>query len=97
MNIDKLIIKPVLTEKSVHGEQMNKYSFYVDQNATKIDVKIALKQLYGVNVAKVNVMKRQAKTKLGKTKAPIEKRHEMRKMLVTLKKGEKLNLTKAKK
>ena len=76
---------------------MNKYSFYVSKDATKIDVKIALWQLYGVKPTKVNITKGYAKHKLGKNRKPIQKKAEMRKAVVTLKKGEKLDISKAKK
>ncbi len=97
MNIAQIIIRPLLTEKSVRNQAMNKYSFYVSKDATKIDVKIALWQLYGVKPTKVNITKGYAKHKLGKNRKPIQKKAEMRKAVVTLKKGEKLDISKAKK
>lgn len=97
MNLSSVIVSPVLTEKSVQGQSMNKYALLVEANATKIDVKTALWQLYGVHAEKVNINKRLAKYRLGKNRNPMLKRHEMRKAIVTLKKGEKLDLSKAKK
>lgn len=97
MNIAQIIIRPILTEKGVRSESMNKYSFFVAKDATKIDVKIALWTLYGVKPMKVNITKSYAKFKLGKNRHPLQKRAEMRKAVVTLKKGEKMDITKAKK
>lgn len=97
MNIAQIIIRPLLTEKSVRNEVLNKYSFHVSKDATKIDVKIALWQLYGVKAMKVNITKGYAKHKLGKNRKPIQKKAEMRKAVVTLKKGEKLDISKTKK
>ena len=97
MNLSSVIISPVLTEKSVHGEAMNKYTLLVGDDATKVDVKSALWQLYGVRAERVNITKRTVKYKIGKNRAPMKKRHALRKAVVTLKKGEKLDLTKAKK
>ena len=95
MKIAQIIIRPILTEKSVRGEAMNKYSFYVAKDATKIDVKIALSELYGIKPTKVNITKGYSKFKMGKNRYPLQKRHEMRKAIVTLKKGEKIDLNKA--
>ncbi|MBI4127163.1 50S ribosomal protein L23 [Candidatus Peregrinibacteria bacterium] len=97
MNIAQIIIRPILTEKSVRSEAMNKYSFFVSKDATKVDVKIALATLYGVKPTKVNITKGYAKHKLGKNRKPVQKKAEMRKAIVTLKKGDKLNIGKAKK
>jgi len=96
MNLSQVILKPILTEKTVKGTPHGKYSFIVNEDATKIDVKIALKTLYGANVVKVNILKGQPKTKLGRGRKLVTKRTETRKAIVTLKKGEKLDLSKPK-
>jgi len=96
MNISQIIVKPVLTEKSVRGTANGKYTFIVHENATKIDVKNALHNLYGVDVRKVNILKGMPKYRWGKGRRPMEKRHMTRKAIITLKAGEKLDLTKLK-
>lgn len=96
MNISQVIKKPVLTEKSVRGEAQQKYTLVVDNNATKVDVKIALLELYGVKVEKVNITKTLPKSKMGR-RAPVEKRQAARKAVITLKKGEKLDISQLKK
>lgn len=97
MNISKVILRPVLTEKSVSGETVGKYTFVVHQDATKVDVKNAILQLFGAKVADVNITKGQPKFKMGKGRNPIQKRQTSRKAVVTLKKGEKMNISKIKK
>lgn len=96
MNISQVIRKPVLTEKTVRGETMGKYTFEVDPDATKVDIKIALHQLYGVNVEKVNIIKGLPKFRIGKTRQAMQKRDTTRKAVITLKTGEKLDITKLK-
>lgn len=96
MNISQVIRKPVLTEKTVRGEAAGKYTFEVDSEATKVDIKIALRQLYGVSVEKVNIIKGLPKFKLGKTRQAMQKRAPTRKAVITLKTGEKLDITKLK-
>ena len=49
-----IIIKPVITEKSMDELQNGKYTFKVAKNANKIEIKKAVEALFGVEVAKVN-------------------------------------------
>lgn len=94
MNISQIIVKPVLTEKSVQANAGGKYTFVVHENATKIDVKQALHQLFGVKVVKVNILKGLPKYRWGRGRKPMQKRSQIRKAIVTLKEGEKIDLNK---
>ena len=52
-----VIIAPVVTEKTVRLiEEENKLVFYVDRRATKQDIKRAMKELFDVEVEKVNTL-----------------------------------------
>ncbi|MFZ2255621.1 MAG: 50S ribosomal protein L23 [Patescibacteria group bacterium] len=51
-----VIKKFVVTNKSTDGEVRGVYTCVVDMAATKIDIKNAMKSLYGVEVEKVNVL-----------------------------------------
>ena len=51
-----IIIRPIITEKSMAGIGMKKYTFEVAKNATKVDVARAVEELFGVKVAKVNTL-----------------------------------------
>lgn len=63
-----IIIKPVITERSMEGIPSKKYTFRVQKEATKIEIKKACEELFGVKVAKVNTLsvrghyKRQGRT-----------------------------------
>lgn len=96
MNLSQILIQPVLTEKSVNQENTGKYTFSVNQNATKVDVKNAIRELYGVNVVKVNMLYGLPKFRMGKGRKPMEKRETTRRAIITLKKGEKIEVNKAK-
>lgn len=96
MNLSQILIRPVMTEKSVSQEVKNKYSFIVHEDATKVDVKNAFSVLYGVEVDKVNILKGLPKSRLGRGRKPMEKRHASRRAIITLKAGEKLDLSKSK-
>ncbi len=51
-----IIIKPIITERSMEGLQMGKYTFKVAKNANKIEIANAVEELFGVKVAKVNTL-----------------------------------------
>ena len=79
-----ILIKPVVTEKSMRALEIQKYTFYVHPDATKIQVREAVEKMFeGAKVEKVNSMncigkvKRRGYTK-GKTSAK-------KKVIVTLK------------
>jgi len=53
----EIIIRPLLTEKSVTVASQGKYCFQVAPEATKIDIRQALEKLFpGVKVASVNTL-----------------------------------------
>lgn len=58
-----IIIKPVITEKSMDELQNGKYTFKVAKNANKIEIKKAVEALFGVEVAKVNTLNINGKAK----------------------------------
>lgn len=74
MNAHDIIIRPIITEKSMMGIADKKYTFEVAKTATKIDVANAVEAAFKVKVAKVNTvsvrgrLKRQGRTQ-GYTKS----------------------------
>ena len=56
MVANEIIIRPIITEKTMTGVQNKKYTFEVAKAATKIDVARAVEELFGVKVDKVNTM-----------------------------------------
>jgi len=96
MDFSQVIKKPIITEKSSRGEQLNKHSFIVNRKATKIDIKRAFKILYGVDVTKVNSVKITPKTKWGRGRRAVEKRSQGKKVIVTVKQGQKFEFNKLK-
>ena len=51
-----IILKPVITEKSMTGIPGKKYTFKVATDATKVDIARAVEELFKVEVAKVNTI-----------------------------------------
>lgn len=100
MNIDKVIIGPLLTEKgSVLTESLNKYLFKVEKQANKIQIKKAVENKFKVSVSKVAVINVKGKAKSmsvksgGKTIRTQGKRSSWKKAIVTLKKDNSIDLT----
>ncbi len=51
-----VILAPIITEKSMAGARIKKYTFRVDKNANKIDIALAAQKLFNVKVSKVNTI-----------------------------------------
>lgn len=56
MAAQDIIIRPVITEKSMSQFAMKKYTFEVAKSANKIEIAKAVEELFQVKVAKVNTM-----------------------------------------
>ncbi len=56
MTAQDIIIRPIVTEKSVGAMGFKKYTFAVAKNANKIQIANAVEELFGVDVLKVNTM-----------------------------------------
>ncbi len=89
-----IIKKPVITEKMTEmGEKLNRYGFIVDKRANKLQIKEAIKEIYGVEVASINTMNYSGKTKSRYTKAGFisGKTNSFKKAIVTLAEGETID------
>ena len=58
-----IILKPVITEKSMDGIEAKRYTFKVAVDATKPEIAKAVEELFGVKVAKVNTINMNKKPK----------------------------------
>ena len=58
-----IIIKPIITEKSMDGIADKKYTFKVAKDATKPEIASAVEELFGVKVASVNTINMKRKPK----------------------------------
>ncbi len=78
-----IIRRPIISENSMADIANKKYTFEVAPTATKIDIKIAVEQLFKVEVAKVNTMNYLGKEK--RMGVHVGKRADWKKAIVTLK------------
>ena len=85
------IIAPIITEKATMLTDQNKYAFKVPLGATKDEVKAAVEALFKVKVLAVNTIRVKGKTKMFRG-AP-GKRSDIKKAIVTLAKGQSIDVT----
>ena len=85
-----IIIKPIVTEKSMMAMEENKYTFKVRKDSNKTEIKKAIEELFNVDVVKVNTMTVKGKVKrLGRNEG---KRADWKKAIVKLAPGSKIEL-----
>lgn len=68
MEAEKIVLKPIITEKSVAGIKNKVYTFEVAKSANKIEIRKAVEQLFDVQVARVNTLNVKGTTKSRNTK-----------------------------
>lgn len=88
--ISATIRKPIFTEKTFLLKENNKYVFAVSENATKKEVAKSIVELYKVKVEDVNMSKSFGKIR--RRGKQIGWKAGNKKAIVTLKKGEKIDL-----
>jgi len=90
MSIENIIGKPTITEKGTHLMGDHKYLFYVKPDATKSEIKKAIKKFYKVDPVKVNIIIIKGKMKrIGRTRR-FSKMSDYKKAVVTIKKDQKI-------
>ena len=89
-NILDTIVSPVITEKATTLSEFNKMVFRVHKGASKNSIKKSIEKIFKVNVIKINTINLKGKTKLVKGKK--SRRSGYKKAIVTLKKGQSVDL-----
>ena len=59
----EIILRPIISEKSMDESQRGKYTFAVHDDANKIQIKAAVEELFSVQVIGVNVLTTKAREK----------------------------------
>ena len=62
-SIENVIVRPLITEKSMDGIAAKRYVFEVEGTATKADIATAVEKMFGVEVASVNTINMKKKPK----------------------------------
>tara|TARA_Y100000590_G_scaffold245695_1_gene276067 strand:+ start:1619 stop:1915 length:297 start_codon:yes stop_codon:yes gene_type:complete len=85
------IISPIVTEKSTNQSEQNKIVFKVNKKFNKKLIKKNIEKIFKVEVIKVNIVNK--KTKVKSTRGKKVKVPGYKKAIVTLKKGQNIDLT----
>ena len=85
------IISPVITEKSTNLSELNKIVFKVPDGANKKNLKKNIEKIFKVNVTKINIINKKNRTKV--TRGRKVKVSGYKKAIITLKKGQSIDLT----
>ena len=91
INFIDSIRSPIITEKATILSEQNKTVFKVHKRANKKNIKKNIEKLFKVNVIKVNII--NLKTKIKLKQGRISKKSGYKKAIVTLKKGQSIDLT----
>ena len=88
----EVVLRPVISEKSMDLTQRSKYVFAVHPDANKFQIKDAVEELFKVGVVSVNVLTAKPKEKIRRTKRGrvVGYTSAWRKAIVTLKAGDKI-------
>ena len=88
----QVLVAPIISEKATSvAEKHNQVMFKVLQDATKPEIKAAVEQMFGVQVASVQVLNQKGKTK--RFGGRPGRRNNVRKAYVSLKEGQELNFS----
>jgi large subunit ribosomal protein L23 len=88
-----VIIRPVVSEKSYAGLELNTYTFLVDPRANKTEIKEAVQSIWNVRVTSVNTLRRQGKVK--RRGYTVGKRADQKRAIVTLAQGDAIEIFEA--
>ncbi|NLC07777.1 MAG: 50S ribosomal protein L23 [Syntrophomonadaceae bacterium] len=84
----EVLVRPVVTERSTNLLADNKYTFYVNRDANKIEIKHAVEQMFKVNVTDVRTMVVKGKEK--RRGRYVGRTSDRKKAIVTLRPGDRI-------
>ncbi len=85
-----VLIKPMISEKTIALMENDKYTFFVAKDANKTEIKKAVEEIFDVTVVDVNTRNQKGKLKrMGRFEG---RRPNTKKAIVTLKAGDKIEV-----
>ncbi|MEL7544459.1 MAG: 50S ribosomal protein L23 [Pseudomonadota bacterium] len=86
-----IILAPVITEKSTEASDNNQIVFRVAKTASKPEIKAAVERIFSVEVKAVNTLVRKGKNK--RFRGIRGKQSDMKKAIITLAEGQRIDIT----
>ena len=87
-----IILRPVVSEKSYGLLDAGVYTFVVAPEASKIEIRQAVEEIFNVRVTKVNTLNRKGKRKRNRRQFTFGKRADTKRAIVTLAPGARIDL-----
>ncbi len=84
-----ILVRPVITERSMADSEMGKYTFVVDRRANKYQIRNAIEEIFGVRVLRVNTMRMLGKRR--RMGMHVGRRPNWKKAIVQLAPGQELD------
>ena len=96
LRLEEVLRKPMITEKNTMLSEQNKYTFEVHPNATKILIKAAVEEAFGVDVLQVHTLNVKPKAKLRMIRRGAGRiagsSRAVKKAMVTIKDGQRIDI-----
>ncbi|MDP3888493.1 MAG: 50S ribosomal protein L23 [bacterium] len=92
MRIDQVLKRPLITEKTLSLAAMGKFTFQVDDRATKLEIAKAIEQAFGVHVKEVRTARLKGKSRRVGKKRKVAMTAVKVKAFAKLAQGEKIDL-----
>lgn len=78
----QIVLRPLVTEKSLDGQENRQYSFEVDKRANKIEIRKAIEEIFDVKVISVQTMRKRGK--LRRQRYKVGQRRNWKKAVIKL-------------
>jgi len=88
----EVLLRPVVSEKSYRLMEDGVYVFVVAPEATRVDVRRAVEQAFGVRVTDVNTLNRKGKVRRNRRTNTVGRRPNTKRAIVTLVEGDRIDL-----
>ena len=89
---EQVLLRPVVSEKSYALMEGGTYVFVVAPDATRIEIRSAVEEVFGVRVSKVNTLNRKGKRRRNRRRNTFGQRADTKRALVTLHAGDRIDL-----
>lgn len=89
-NARDIILRPVVSEKSYGLLDQGVYTFVVAPGTNKTQIRMAIEEIFGVQVVKVNTLNRPGKRKRNRKQPTFGKRADTKRAIVTLAEGQSI-------
>jgi large subunit ribosomal protein L23 len=90
MSVLKVLLRPVITEKSTLLQESHKYVFQVAPGANKVEVREAIERAFDVKVRAVNIVKSRGAVRRVGNSGRIRRTKDVKKAVVTLRPGDSI-------